>query len=480
MEAETDVYLFSALNYYVYSRVAWDNQTDIDGVMEEYFRKMYGKAAPEMKQISTLLEKQWLSCVGRSIETPEGPKTFFPSTVELWTKFYGESFSKQINTLFDKAEKSVRNNKEVLKRIRFMRKELWGKLAAARAKWEQSVSAKDHWKAVMPADQWSKPIYLLPLKKKGIIGKPEVRTAVYMKQDARNYYFKFDCEEPFTDKIVAPERERDYSKLWNDNTVEVQLDPAGEGKERYQFILSSSGAIQDIRISKRFYDRKWNAACSSKVTMKKGKGFVIEFTVPRKDLPAAVPGKFKANFNRFRMLNGVETVPHYTWSVFAKSFGDQENFGTILFEEKKVPQLLKDGDFEKPVTRKRWLGAWASGAPLAKDKSVFVHNGESVKLVKEQHLVQFVHFKPDTEYVFSFWVKLGDKTGFNVRVDENSGFVNWLPKQKMMGPQEWIRQEFRFRTNKKKPGKNSYIRFQTFGKEGSAWISKPELYEVKR
>ena len=289
MEAETDVYLFSALNYYVYSRVAWDNQTDVDGVIKEYFRKMYGKAAPEMEQISVLLENKWLSCVGRSVETPEGPKTFFPSTIELWTKFYGDSFSEQINALFDKAERNARSDKATLKRIQFMRKELWGKLAAARAGWERTVSAKDHWNAVMPEGQWSKPIYLLPLRKKGKIGKPEVRTAVYMKHDADNYYFKFDCEEPHTDKIVAPKRERDYSKLWNDNTVEVQLDPAGEGKERFQFIISSSGAVQDIRISNKFHDPKWNTRCTSKATAVPGKGFVVELTVPRKDLPAAVP-----------------------------------------------------------------------------------------------------------------------------------------------------------------------------------------------
>ena len=480
MEAETDVYLFSAMNYYMYSRIAWNSETDVNAVMDEYFVKMYGKAAPFMSKISDLFEKTWLSCVGRSIETPEGPVTVFPSTLELWNNYYGEKFINEVNTLFANAERAVKNDADSLKRIRFMRANLYGKLLESRTKYLRSTSAKEHWNAVMPENKWSRPCYLLPLKERGAKAIPpaEVRTFVTMKRDADNFYFKFDCEEPFMSKVVAPARPRDYEKLWEDNTVEVQLDPAGEGKERYQFIISSSGAVQDIKISKTIHDKKWNANCTAKVTPKAGKGFIVELTVPRKDLPAAVPGKFKANFNRFRVVSGEKVRPCYTWSVFAKTFGDQENFGRILFEEKVYPQIIKDGDFAKPVSQKRFLGSWSCNSPLAKDKSIFIHNGESLKLVNEQSLAQVVKFKPETEYIMVFWVKLDDKSSFNVRVDENNGAVCWLPRQRIKGPQEWIRQEFRFKTAKKQPGPKAYIRFQHFGKNGTAWISSAELYEA--
>ena len=479
MEAETDVYLFSAMNYYIYSRVAWNNNTDVKAVMDEYFTKMYGKAAPHMAKFSAILENKWLSCVGRSIETPEGPKTFFPSTVELWTKYYGEDFIKEVNTLFAKAEAAVKKDAESLKRVRFMRQELFGKILECREKWARTVSAKDHWYTIMPENKWSAPLYLLPLKdSKNNIAPPEVSTAVSMKRDKDNFYFKFECEEPFKNKVVAPARPRDYAKLWEDNTVEVHLDPTGEGKERFQFIVSSSGAVLDIKISKVVLDMKWNANCTAKVTPSK-KGYTIELTIPRKDLPVAVPGKFKANFNRYRVVSGEKTIPYYTWSVFAKGFGDQENFGRIFFEKKSTPQLIKDGDFKKNPSS-RFIGAWFSGAALVKDKGVFLHNGESLKLVNGQNLAQYVKFKPETEYILSFWVKLGADSSFNVRVDENNGFVRWLPTQKLQGPQQWIRQEFRFKTNKKPAGKKAYIRLQLFGKASTAWVSNVELYEAKK
>ena len=481
MEAETDVYMFSALNYYVFSRVAWDNNADVDALIEEYFVKMYGKAAPEMKKISLILENKWLSCVGRSIETPEGPKTVFPSTVELWTKYYGEEFFREVNALFRKAEKNAAGSKTILKRIRFMQNELLEKCNDARKKWLDGVSAKGYWKAVMPENKWSDPIHLLTVKnrKTGKIDPIEVSTVVRMKRDADNYYFTFDCEEPHTDKMVSPRREKGFNKLWLDNTVEVHLDPAGKNNERYQFIVSSSGAIQTLKVVNTVVSPWTCDGVKAKAAVDDGKGFRIELTVPRRTMPEAVPGKFAANFNRFRNLSGIKSIPYYTWSVFAKAFGDQENFGRILFEEEKVEQIFKDGEFARKP-KGRWMGAWYSAKNIAKDNKTFLTRGESVKLIDGQLMAQDIKFKRNTEYKLSFWVKLNDKASFNVRVDERNGYVQMLPRQKVQGPQEWIRQEFRFKThNKAAKGGNGYTRFQLFGKGSCAWISNAELSEVK-
>ena len=221
MEAETDVYLFSALNYYVFSRVAWNNATDVKALLEEYFQKMYGPAAAEMAGIGAILEKTWLTCVGRFAETPEGPVTDFPSEVELWTKFYGEEMLKRVNALFVRAGKKAASDPAALARVRFMREKLWGKVLAARAKWKNATSSRDNWTAVMPENKWSEPLYLHPVGvKKGKTPEAPVTTTVRIKRDTENFYFKFDCEEPHTDAMVAPKRPAGYERLWEDNTVE--------------------------------------------------------------------------------------------------------------------------------------------------------------------------------------------------------------------------------------------------------------------
>ena len=480
MEAETSVFLFSALNYYVFSRVAWNNKADVKAIVDEYNVKMYGPAAPEMGRILALTEKQWLTCVGNSVETPAGPVTRFPSEIELWTKFYGTDFIKKIDALFDRAEKRAAKEKESCARIRFMRREWWGPVKAAREKWLKSVSSKGYWTAVMPEKQWSEPIFLLPMLSRGIMPEAEVRTQVRMKRDAENFYFTFDCEEPRTDAMVTPRRPRDYPRIWEDPTVEVQLDPAGEGKVRYQFIVSASGDMTDIKYDNGLPDLRWSAACKVKSVVTPRKGYTVELTIPRKDMEVAVPGKFRANFNRYRALKGVAVQPFYTWSYFVRNFGDLENFGIILFERKEPPQLIRDGDFRSPI-RGRFAGPWASTKPLTKDRKTFVVGGESMLLKDGQMLVYFLkkeNFKPGKEYVLSFWVKVSAGMEFNVRFDEGSGHVQMFPAVPVRGPQEWIRQEFRFQVHENFGGKRgAYLRFQPHGKEGSVWLNKVRLHE---
>ena len=480
LEAETEIFLFSALNYYVFSRVAWDNKADVKAIVAEYNAKMFGKAAAPMGEILAMTEKLWLSCVGNSVETPEGPVTRFPSDIELWTKHYGTAFIRKIDALFARAEKLAAKEKDSLARVRFMRREWWGPVKAAREKWLKSVSAREKWTAVMPENKWSEPLFLLPLCANGVMPPAEVRTRVWMKRDAENFYFKFDCEEPRTDAMVTPRRPRDYPRIWEDPTVEIQLDPAGEGKERYQFIIGAAGDVTDIRHAGAVYDLKWNAGCKVTSVITPGKGYTVEVTIPRKDLPKAVPGRFRANFNRYRVLRGVKAQALYVWSYFVRNFGDLENFGTILFESKEPPQLIRDGDFRSPI-RGRFAGPWASTKPLTKDRKTFVFDGESMLLKDEQMLVQFLKkgtLVPGKEYVLSFWVKVSAGMEFNVRFDEGSGYVQMFPRIPVRGPQEWIRQEFRFKINENFAGKrDAYLRFQPHGKEGSVWLNKVRLHE---
>ena len=481
MEAETDYFIFSALNYYVFSRVAWDNKADVEAIVAEYNARMFGAAAPEMAEILTMLEKQWLTCAGNSVETPAGPVTRFPGQVELWSKFYTAAFVGKIDALLTKAERKVQNDKASLGRVRYMRKWLWEPLAAARNKWIKSVSSKEHWTAVMPEKAWSDTLFLLPMVSRGVMPEAEVRTQVRMKRDAEHFYFEFDCGEPRTDAMITPRRPRDYPRIWEDPTVEVQLDPAGEGKVRYQFIISAAGDVTDIKYVNGLPNLRWSTDCKVKSVITPGKGYTVSLTIPRKDMDAAVPGKFRANFNRYRALKGVSVQPFYTWSYFVRNFGDLENFGIILFDGKEPPQQIRDGDFRSPI-RGRFAGPWASTKPLVKDPKTFVFGGESMLLKDGQMLVQYLkkeNFKPGREYVLSFWVRVSAGMEFNVRFDEGSGYVQMFPRIPVRGPQEWIRQEFRFRINENFGGKRgAYLRFQPNGKAGSVWLNKVRLYEV--
>ena len=45
VESETDRWFNNQLNYYVYSRVCWNNDADVEAVLDGYYGDMFGKAA---------------------------------------------------------------------------------------------------------------------------------------------------------------------------------------------------------------------------------------------------------------------------------------------------------------------------------------------------------------------------------------------------------------------------------------------------
>ena len=475
MEAETDIFMLSAINYYVFSRVAWNNSTDVKAVMDEFNRRMFGKASAPMAEFFVTLEKNWLAYVGRSVETPEGPVTIVPTITELWNRIWGPGELAKVDKLFARAETLVKNDKGSLARVRFIKTHIYGNLLKARNNWLKKVSANEHWKAVMPENKWGAPCYLVPME-----GKAEVKSFVQLKRDKNFYYVKFTCEEPHTDAMIQPRRKNHDPKLWEDTSVEVQFDPAGEKKERFQLILTPAGVYTGLyhKVGVKKIS-PWNVTAKVTASIRKGKGFTIEAAIPVKSLPAAVPGKFKANFTRYRVLNGVKALPCYNWSFFAKSFGDLENFGTVVFEEPKEINLLADGNFTGRING-RWMGKWFSGRPLARDTGDFVTDGGSLVLKDGQLLAQYLKLKTNTKYKLTFWLKLEKDSEFNVRFDEHNGYVTMLPRRKLRGPLKWMRQEYIVSTHGKALGKNPYVRFQLHGKKGSECrLNGASLVEVK-
>ena len=473
-QADSDRYFCGLLNFYVFSRVAWDNKTDVQKLLDDYHEKMFGPGAPFMKKVSALLEEKWLICAGEFIDTPAGPKTKQVPHKTLWEKIYDEKTLKTLATLFQQAEKAASQTPGALKRLRFVKKELFVPLIDARKKWINTVQSAKNWSAFMPENSWSKKYFLPPCGK----AKAEVKTSVQMKHDKENFYFRFECEEPFTSEMYCSKRTADDKTLWQDSCVEVHLVPDGKETSHYQFIITASGAMADIRHSNSYADYSWNSGIKPVVKVTPGKGYTVSLTLPRKLFPKVVPGKFRANFNRHRAVAHKKTTRFYSWSIFANSFVDREKFGFIHLKLQPGKETLRETDMQKEIRRGRFLGsAWVSAKPFFKDHTTFVSNGFSIHL-KEQQLLQFLpNLQPDTDYILSCWVKLDKNSSFNIRLDEANGRVHMLPKVPLPGPSGWLRQEFRFKTGKsitKKP----YIRFQ-FNK-GSGNLNAPSLIALPK
>ena len=139
-ESESDRWFYNHLNYYVYGRVMWDAETDVDAVLDEYYRLMYGAGAAEVKELFETLEKIWVYDVaGKVNETPIGPKAAPPAEYQLWHDVYSEKTVKGFAALLDAAEAKVEKGSLEARRIALVRKEIVKPLAEHGAKYRASV-----------------------------------------------------------------------------------------------------------------------------------------------------------------------------------------------------------------------------------------------------------------------------------------------------------------------------------------------------
>ena len=519
MESETDKYIFNALNYYVFGKVCWDNNTDVDALLDEYYKLMFGPAAKVMKSIDERFEELWLRKIGgRTVDTPLGPMAAPPSEYKIWEKIYSPDELKELTKKFDKAESLAAKYEEALQRVKFIRNEFLDSIINAANAYSKSKneiedltftvkkvpagkSIKIDGKLDDPAWAESKCIYLHPYKgnQKNL---KTVQTRVYALRGKDKLYFAFKCSEPEIKAMLFSSRKHDDKNIWKDSSIELFLNPSGDRKNYYQFIINPTGAHSDIKSEKmgmeQVLDWNWNSNISVKTTVA-AKEWIAEIAIPLKDLPGFNAKGFPANFNRNRLLSkGKGYVNLYTWSPFLKhGFHDLQNFGNIVFGKEGNTSVLDNGDFT--ATPRKWmLGKWYGprkknikpGQVCELDKSTFIKGGQSLKLVNSAQakricVTQYLpQLKPNTKYLLTFYIKTKDLKSQGGR---HAGAVvnlwdeknRWYPQNWFIGSMPWSKQGFEFitgpETNKKV---KSYIRLFIIGATGTVWFDDVRLREI--
>ena len=514
LESETDFWLFNFMNYYVFGKVMWDADTDVDALMAEHLRLMYGKAAPRMKEFYDTLERHWLKDIMSNIrETPIGPQAVIPSQFDIWSKIYGPAEIARIERLFDAAEKDVSGDAASLKRVKFMRREMWGRILDGAKRFAKHADDTKMWTiCVKPVSgkisidgklsepEWKQavPVWMLPRTKEAV----EVHTRVRMLADKDFFYMGIECDEPHTDKLIRVKRKFDELDMWQDNLVELFFSGKPQDEFVYQIMLTSDGNVCDSRNVPGNLNRNWNSGLVFKPGIVPGRMWVAEVKIPRKSMPELEGDTFRVNFTRGRKLDPAIKVvePYYTWSKFRKQTA--ENCGTAVIGERPASKsVIAGGDFDMPhVANKRFLQTgnrfWWVDKTMIVDRKIFRTCGQSVCIHPDggDTLRQYIPreiFKSNTRYKLSFFMKMkgvaGDKdhprAGVTIDVRFGNGgknFVFYPFKQPLTGDMKWTRFEFEF-TTPENVGKVAvpYIGFNLSRyAKGMVWLDHVEMTEV--
>ena len=484
--------------YYVFGKYAWNNNVDTDAIISEHNQLMFGKAAGVMGGIIDEFEKLWLSrVVAKQADTDRGPLVSVPAESELWGEIYSAKVIDSLRKRFDEAEKLTQGDKLANARIKLFRREWLDPLANARKKYLEMTDALSDF-----GFELNKPFYLGAFKffAKYSESSEHVSTKVTVSTGNDSLRIAFECEEPDFDRISAVKRQRNDPNTWQDSSVEVFINPNGDNKNFYQFILNAQNSLT-IQKAELLGSHVRNvgtikSGVYTNVTRTKN-GFRAALSIPFKQLKDFDINKAKFNFTRNRILNIKKDYNLlYIWSPFAKRFNDLENFGKLKQAGEKAPSFINDGDFSA-LQRGRWLGKWFHNQKLLANQSVkrdskeFFSYPASMKMVNENpQLLYFTQYlsqlKPNTEYELSCLVKYknikrnakSSNGGFsiNVNVEKNA----WFPKNSLSGTSNWTRLKYRFKTTDKTNNPHrAYMRFYLNGATGTVWIDDVKIVAVK-
>jgi len=143
MESECAWSIFNYLNYYVFAKVMWDPTIDVNALLDEHHRLMFGPAAPEMKAFYELLEKLYIEeFAGKTFDTPLGPQSEKKSDYEVFTRIYSPAIIDRMEKMFVQAEKKVVPGSIEAKRVAFAKKNLFGPLCQRARTYIESIDVK--------------------------------------------------------------------------------------------------------------------------------------------------------------------------------------------------------------------------------------------------------------------------------------------------------------------------------------------------
>jgi hypothetical protein len=511
LQSKTDLFTFNHLNYYVFSKVCWDNSADVDKLLNEYYSLMYGSAAVPMKKFFERIEYLWINKIIKKVmSTSEGPIVAPPSEYEIWEKIYSPQEIASLSTIFDQAEKLAAKDPDVLKRIKYMRNDFLDSLAKQAKTYADAkndiaglvFSVKD-----LPADKsinidgkiddsaWQS-ANEVSMTQFGS-DKDAVKTTVKALRNKDYLYLAFDCKEPKLDQSIAVMRENDDKKTYKDSSVEIFLNPSGDRKNYYHLIVNMPGCLSDLKASKTGSESKNDWSWNSETIVKTGKnndGWTAEIAIPLKNLEGLNTKSFPANFNRNRILSCGSS--NYTWSPYLKnSFHEIDNFGILFFGDYKDTSII-DGRFAKATQTGKSFGKWnlpvtlkteqsitldASTSPEPGGKSIKLQNKGDESLALTQGLPAL---KPNTKYKLTFYVRIDDikpvspRGGVRVNIWDDKNC--WFPDNSLTGTMPWTKQGFEFTTGPKtNDGKNnSYLKLLILKAEGSAWFDDIKLREI--
>lgn len=172
---------------------------------------------------------------------------------------------------------------------------------------------------------------------------PRYPTVARILRDDQYLYVAFDCRD---DQVYVHPGRRHDDPIWEDEVVEVFLDPTGTGRDYLEIDLSPAGVSFDARFESWRSDlgpaRAWESGVAAAAWIDRGpagdRGWSVELRLPieavRGSAPPPRPGsRWRANLYRLETHNRAGVVEGQAFSPpYRADFHALDRFGWLVFD----------------------------------------------------------------------------------------------------------------------------------------------------
>ncbi len=356
---------------YLMAYFLWDVNADYATVYEDMGSKFYGAAWPAMKQYREKLTAAW--------EATPGDMIYGTPDIALGQCLTIPGLEVELLILLDQAEKAAGNDEALLKKIRREREyfaiswqkmhKAWNKLKSVEETIIQKREGEITVDGILQELDWKKATATTGFICEGTDNPAKNQTFVEFLYDNEFLYVGLTAMEPAPGKLSSRHTMRDTA-VWQDDDLEISLDPTGSGESYYHFCVNPKAAIYDARCVSESFDSAWNADCQAATQVLPDR-WVLEMKIRADSLNARIAdgGAWKINVARCRRPEKGEIS-----SMAADGARHQPtSFRSAVFGK----PLLKNGGFEKVAIKEALpVKGWLSGnTPIIFPNDWSLHGG---------------------------------------------------------------------------------------------------------
>jgi len=325
------------ISLYVWLKVLWNPDFNVDFAIDEYCRRMYGPAAGTMRELARMQIDGW--------ENSRWPGGVF-SARGVYESSYPREQVVRMEELLKKARVEAAGDSLANERIEyyatpfpafFKESKDYAEGTGRRTLSAYQVAEdpvldgrldKPCWQGIEPL------LFVKALDQQD--PQPKYPTELKAVWSRQGITFGFRMSEPTPEKLARDigADSRDASLIWWNDNVELFLDVVGERTDYYQFIVNPNGAIYDSHGK----EISWTAE-GAKSAIYLGKDFwSMEVFIPYKafnrvTLPATGIQWF-GNFTRHRVTDRSDREMQRLNTTFAGPSNNPNAFGPIRFVER--------------------------------------------------------------------------------------------------------------------------------------------------